>query len=212
MNKYKDCIYYPSMLKRASLSMSVAIIITISFSLITISFSTTKSEASAFFGIGSPIDLNKDLTYQNPTLGIKINYPAGWIHELHSGNLVTFLASGESGGSDTYPAGLGIKVQHLRSKNISLTQITNVQIKNLTQNHSDFKLIESTESKIGGSSPAHKIVFSATDNKKHERKAMQIWAINRDKAYLITYKAEPAKYSKYLPTIQKMIDSFQFIQ
>jgi hypothetical protein len=169
------------------------------------------SEASALFDIASPtssININKFLTYQDSTLGIKIDYPAGWTHELHAGGIVTFLASLESD-SNTYPAGLGIEIQHLKSKNISLNNITKIQIKNLTQNHPDFKLIESTESKIGGNS-AHKIVFTATDYKKNERQAMQIWTLKGDKAYLITYKAEPEKYAKYLPIIRKMLDSFQF--
>jgi eukaryotic-like serine/threonine-protein kinase len=173
--------------------------------------STIISQASALFDITSPtssININKFLTYQDSTLGIKIDYPAGWTHELHAGSIVTFLASLESD-SNTYPAGLGIKIQHLKSKNISLNNITKIQIKNLTQNHPDFKLIESTESKIGGNS-AHKIVFTATDYKKNERQAMQIWTLRGDKAYLITYKAEPGKYAKYLPIIQKMLDSFQF--
>jgi hypothetical protein len=173
--------------------------------------STIISQASALFDITSPtssININKFLTYQDSTLGIKIDYPAGWTHELHAGSIVTFLASLESD-SNTYPAGLGIKIQHLKSKNISLNNITKIQIKNLTQNHPDFKLIESTESKIGGNS-AHKIVFTATDYKKNERQAMQIWTLKGDKAYLITYKAEPGKYAKYLPIIQKMLDSFQF--
>ena len=173
--------------------------------------SSIISEASALFDIASPtssININKFLTYQDSTLGIKIDYPAGWTHELHAGGIVTFLASLESD-SNTYPAGLGIKIQHLKSKNISLNNITKIQIKNLTQNHPDFKLIESTESKIGGNS-AHKIVFTATDYKKNERQAMQIWTLKGDKAYLITYKAEPGKYAKYLPIIQKMLDSFQF--
>jgi eukaryotic-like serine/threonine-protein kinase len=189
--------------------LSIAMI-TISLTLIA-NCSTIISQASALFDIASPtssININKFLTYQDSTSGIKIDYPAGWTHELHAGSIVTFLASLESD-SNTYPAGLGIKIQHLKSKNISLNNITKIQIKNLTQNHPDFKLIESTESKIGGNS-AHKIVFTATDYKKNERQAMQIWTLKGDKAYLITYKAEPGKYAKYLPIIQKMLDSFQF--
>jgi hypothetical protein len=172
---------------------------------------TIISPASALIDLApskSNININNFLTYEDSTLGIKIDYPAGWTHELHAGGIVTFLASLESH-SNTYPAGLGIKVQHLKSKNISLNNITKIQIENLSQSHPDFKLIESTEFKIGGNS-AHKIVFSATDNKKNERKAMQIWTIRGDKAYLITYKAEPGKYAGYLPTIQKMVDSLQF--
>src|SRR5438067_2643311 len=174
---------------------------------------TTMSQASALFDILSPTSNNNNnfIAYQDSTLGIKIDYPAGWTHELHAGSLVTFLASLESD-SNTYPAGLGVKVQHMKSsKNISLNEITKVQIKNLTQDHPDFKLIESTDYKVGGNN-AHKIVFTATDDKKNERKAMQIWTLRGDKAYLITYKAEPGKYSRYLPIIQKMVDSFQFTQ
>lgn len=202
------CYSYCKMFKLTSL-LSIAMIM-VSLALIANS-STIISQATALFDIASPTsntDINKFLTYQDSTLGIKIDYPAGWTHELHAGSIVTFLASLESD-SNTYPAGLGIKIQHLKSKNISLNNITRIQIKNLTQNHPDFKLIESTESKIGGNS-AHKIVFTATDNKKNERQAMQIWTLRGDKAYLITYKAEPGKFAKYLPTIQKMVDSFQF--
>jgi serine/threonine-protein kinase len=168
--------------------------------------STLKTIATTTTTITS----NDFLTYQDVTLGIKIDYPAGWIHELHAGGLVTFLASLE-GDSNTYPAGLGITVQHLKSKNMPLSEITKVQIKNLTQSRPDFRLVESTDFKLAGKI-ANKIVFTATDSMKHERKAMQIWTLKGDKAYLITYKAEPGKYSKYLPTIQKMVDSFQFIK
>jgi eukaryotic-like serine/threonine-protein kinase len=174
---------------------------------------TTMSQAYALFDILSPTSNNNNnfIAYQDSTLGIKIDYPAGWTHELHAASLVTFLASLESE-SNTYPAGLGVKVQHMKSsKNISLNEITKVQIKNLTQGHPDLKLIESTDYKVGGNN-AHKIVFTATDDKKNERKAMQIWTLRGDKAYLITYKAEPGKYSRYLPIIQKMVDSFQFTQ
>jgi eukaryotic-like serine/threonine-protein kinase len=215
MNKYKCFIYSCSMFKLYLLAIHhnhtmiliSSILITGSTSIIML---YSALQASAFLGLPSPIADNSNfLTYQDSTLGIKIDYPLGWIHELHPGNLVTFLASLESD-SNTYPAGLGITVQHLGSGNTSLNEITKVQIKNLTQSHPDFKLTESTNSILAGNT-AHKIVFSATDNMKHKRTAMQIWTLKGDNAYLITYKAEPGKYSKYLPTIQKMIDSFQII-
>jgi PsbP-like protein len=172
--------------------------------------SSSTLYAFALFGLGSsPKDNNNFLTYQDSTLGIKIDYPAGWAQELHAGGLVTFLTMLESD-TNTYPAGLGVKVQNLASKNTSLNEITKVQIKNLTQNHPDFKLIESTKSMLAGI-VAHKIVFIATDNSGHERKAMQIWTLKDGRAYLLTYKAQPEEFSHYLPLVQKMIDSFQFI-
>jgi serine/threonine-protein kinase len=171
------------------------------------SYSTTS--VSAIFSSSSPLATNNNfITYKDNSLGIKIDYPSGWIHELHAGGLLTFLPSQE-GYTNTYPAGLGITVEHLKSKNLTLSEITKIQIKNLTQNHPDFRPQESTGFRLAGNI-AHKIVFTATDSMKHERKAMQIWTVNGDKAYLITYKADPMQYSKYLPTIQKMIESIQF--
>ena len=191
------------------LSLSAALVYLLSISESYGSYSAKP--ASAIFGGSSLIDTNNNfVTYKDDTIGIKIDYPAGWIHELHARGLVTFLASSE-GNSNTYPAGLGIIVQQLKSKNISLNEITKIQIKNLTQSHPDFTLIESNEVRLSGNI-ANEIVFTATDDMNHERKAMQIWTLKGDKAYLVTYKAEPGQYSKYLPTIQKMIDSFQFIR
>ena len=44
-----------------------------------------------------------------------------------------------------------------------------------------------------------------------EHKTMQILSIKDDKIYLLTYSAEKRKYSEYLPTIEKMIDSFEIV-
>jgi hypothetical protein len=65
-----------------------------------------------------------------------------------------------------------------------------VQIENLTQNYSDFQIIQSSATTIEGN-PAHKIEFTATDDKEHKRKAMQIWTLKDGKVYLFTYKADP---------------------
>ena len=204
------CIYRRRTFRIISLlSVSAALVYLLSISESYGSYSAKP--ASAIFGGSSLIDTNNNfVTYKDDTIGIKIDYPAGWIHELHARGLVTFLASSE-GNSNTYPAGLGIVVQQLKSKNTSLNEITKIQIKNLTQSHPEFRLIESSEARLSGNI-ANKIVFTATDDMNHERKSMQIWTLKGDKAYLITYKAELGQYTKYLPTIQKMIDSFQFIR
>ena len=152
--------------------------------------------------------VNNFLTFRDSTLGFEISYPEGWTHEMHSGGIVTFLA-GTEGNPSLYPAGLVVKVQHL-TKIVSLYQITQVQLKNLTQNHPDFKLLKSIDSKLAGTN-AHEISFTAIDSHKQNRKAMQIWTINGETAYLITYKADPGAYLVYLPVIQKMVDSFKFM-
>lgn len=150
------------------------------------------------------------LTYEDHALGIIIQYPAGWIKEVRLGNLVTFLPTLGSS-SNTYPAALGVKVQNLHSRNVTLGTVTKVQIENLTQNNPDFVLLESTSTTLANNL-GHKIVFTATDADGHQRRAMQVWMVNVDKAYLITYKALPDKYSEFLPLAQRMIDSFKLIK
>lgn len=204
INGYRFFYIYSCKTFKITLLLSLAVTLTCLLSI-------GESHASVTFGAFSLVNTNNNfLTYQDNSLGLRIDYPAGWIHELHAGGLVTFLPSLEDS-SNTYPAGLGITVEHLKSKNMRLSDITKIQIKNLTQNHSDFRLLQSTEFRVAGNI-ANKIVFTATDSMNHERKAMQIWTLNGDKAYLITYKAEPGQYSNYLPTIEKMVDSIQFIK
>ena len=151
------------------------------------------------------------LTYENPESGISIQYPSNWEKLANLDNFVTFTAPPET---DTriYPAALGLKVQELSSQNIpSLQEITKVQMSDLKRSNPDLNVLESTSTTIAGK-PAHKIVFSAIDNEEVERKAMQVWTVIGNKAVLITYKADPDKFSSYLPTIERMIDSFKVIE
>jgi eukaryotic-like serine/threonine-protein kinase len=150
------------------------------------------------------------LTYENSESGISILYPSNWEKLANLDNFVTFTAPPET---DTriYPAALGLKVQELSSQNIPLKEITKVQMSDLKKSNPDVNVLESTSTTIAGK-PAHKIVFSAIDNEEVERKAMQIWTVIGNKAVLITYKADPDKFSSYLPTIERMIDSFKVIE
>ena len=147
------------------------------------------------------------LTYEDITTGISIQFPSDWEKSVNLDKFVTFRAPPETD-TRVYPAALGLKIQDLASQNVSLQEVTKVQISELKATNPNLKLLESTSTTLAGK-PAHKVVFSATDNNQVERKAMQLWTVIDDKAILITYKAQPDKYSSYLPTIEKMINSLQ---
>jgi eukaryotic-like serine/threonine-protein kinase len=146
------------------------------------------------------------LTYEDITTGISIQFPSNWEKSVNLDNFVTFRAPPET---DTriYPAALGLKIQELASKSVLLQEITKVQISELKKSNPNLEFSESTSTTLAGI-PAYRVVFTSTDNQV-ERKAMQIWTIIDNKAILITYKAQPDKYSTYLPTIERMIGSFQ---
>jgi hypothetical protein len=58
---------------------------------------------------------------------------------------------------------------------------------------------------------AAKVVFTATDSKLQNRKAMQIVVSNYENIYIITYKASLDKYNTFENTANDMIKSFKFL-
>jgi len=145
------------------------------------------------------------LTYDDIITGFSIKYPPDWERAQHIDKSVTFLAPRESN-SDTNPAGLGIMVIEVES-NSTLASITQNQLNTLKNLYPDIQILESMETIFLGH-PSHMIIFTATDNTQSMRKAMQVWFKEDNKAFLMTYKSDNQRYSKYLPTIDKMLNSF----
>jgi len=155
-----------------------------------------------------PISESEFLTYDDIISGFSLKYPPDWERAQHIDKSVTFLVPRESN-SDINPAGLGIMVKEIDSNttNTTLASVTQTQLSTLKNLYPDIKVLESIETTFLGH-PAHMIIFTATDNTQNMRKAMQIWFKEETKAYLMTYKSDNERFSKYLPTIDKMLNSF----
>jgi eukaryotic-like serine/threonine-protein kinase len=162
---------------------------------------------SLLFLHGQALAQEQFLTYEDITTGISIQFPSNWEKSVNLNNFVTFRAPPETD-TRVYPAALGLKIQELTSQNVPLQEVTKAQMSELKKTNPDLKISESSSTTLAGK-PAHKVVFSATDNNQVKRKALQLWTVVDNQAILITYKAQPDKYSSYLPTIEKMINSFQ---
>lgn len=152
---------------------------------------------------------NNFLTYQNSTYGITIQYPAGWlIHESHGEvphgivlfrtPLETTFASLNVYGGDLLPY-------------LSFQQYVDGTIYQLRNQFQNFNLIESSPTSLDGYQ-AQKLIYTtsvAPDNTSME--GMSILTIKDDREYIITYVTQTIDFQTYLPTIQKMIDSFAFL-
>jgi hypothetical protein len=166
------------------------------------------NDASALFDFGKSSDDFK--IYENTKLKYSIQYPSTWQKEERLNDFVTFLAPIEDSSHYESPAGLGIS--SLSVSNVSLNTITNIHLKNMTNNLKDFQLIESSsDSRLGDNRLAKKIVFTAMDDEE-KKQALQLITKNKDKVYLITYKAYLDKYEQYFPIIQKMLTSLVFFK
>ena len=78
-------------------------------------------------------------------------------------------------------------------------------------NFQNFVLTENTDGYPLSGHRAYKIVGTYQDPEtRSTQKIMEVGTITGENlAYTIRFYADPAKYSYYLPTIQRMIDSFQ---
>ena len=150
---------------------------------------------------------NSFLTYENnSTLGITIQYPSNWGRtEDGNGNGVLFLSPSESK-SDKVLENLSIRVSS--SNNMPLSKLAVRSINYYKQNYNDFHLIESRLITFKHSS-AYMLKYTYTDILFGKGMGIDIGTTKGNKDYVISYFAEPAKFSLYLPTIQKMIDSLE---
>jgi hypothetical protein len=159
------------------------------------------------------------LSYENTTYGIKIQYPAGYgwqkalSNQTSEDNVIHYIVAFRSPlerVSDTVRETVDIIMENLPpEQNIALDAYSTLQISDLALSGTNFDLKESTPTVLAGI-PAYKIVYSQT-LQQVPLQIMQVWAIKDNKAYTLSYVAELPKYSTYLPVVQKIFDSFEFI-
>ena len=153
--------------------------------------------------------------YQNPTYGIQIQHPSDWridegdvYADDYVTDIVSFIAPIRSD-TESYAPSLSVSIDNPPP---NLNENLNEYLNRITNDYDDilkeFELIESDTNSILAGKPAYKLV-SIYEEDGIDYKSMEIGTIIGDKVYFITYGAEEDQYSNYLPTIQKMIDSFQ---
>jgi hypothetical protein len=158
-------------------------------------------------------------TYQNHILGIKIGYPDSWyVRTYPYNNAANNTVAGFYSPSNT-ASELGnisgvsghfvpyVDIFVFDSKNMSLDKIIKGRI-NRIQNTSDF-IIDSKPITLRGNNSAHMLVYSTTTGSDESFKKLQVYTISDNKVYLITFTAQEALFSNYLPKVLKMIDSFE---
>ncbi len=156
---------------------------------------------------------NNMLTYENSAYGIRMQYPSNWHKEENSGSdndsmlvdVVKFISPTKND-SDTFSERFDLKIDNISDMQpIALGKYANNSIEDLRK---DFKIIDlDTDARLSDN-PAYKIVYTGLEEDINLQ-AMLILTIKGDKAYIISYNAEPTKFAYYLPILQQMINSFR---
>ncbi len=157
------------------------------------------------------------VTYQNQSYNIKINYPENWLKndvgdkttgELARFSLVPNLNTNTTPNNDS-PVELILEIQNF-DKPVTLEELTNLRVNEITQFFTDAKIHESHSAKLKNALdiPAHEVVYSGKDDKTDvKRKA--VWLVKNNKAYIITYSAPERNYDTYLSAADAMIHSLK---
>ena len=150
------------------------------------------------------------LTYQNPTYGIKIQYPSDWTISqtgLTDYNNIVAFYSPLGNLSDMSPQRLLLSRTHY-SQNISLNDYS--KLINDTLKEPGLQIVESKAITLTGGATAHRVVFiPPAGNAPFKPEIMLVWTAKGDNIYTLSYNGDAAKYQTFLPAIEKMIASFE---
>ena len=146
------------------------------------------------------------LTYENSTLGIKIQYPTGW-SLMKVGNLpylTNIFVSPLENNTDRYRENAFLKINDV-SPNMTLNDFTSIITKAL-QNRSDFRILDFGSVTLSDN-PGYRLIGLTPGNQNIH--VLDEWTIKDGRVYRVAFYLEEGKSKTYLPIAQRMIDSFE---
>ena len=152
----------------------------------------------------------KFLTYENSTMGIKIQYPSNWTKQTARGGIAfVVLPIGSNNNPEEFLAKLNVTGIMGFPSNVPLKAMADRVIDGYRHFLRNFQIESYANSTLGGKN-AIKIVYRYADPKNNSSfMATDIATIKNDRLFVIQYYAQLPKIQSYLPTLQKMVDSFQ---
>jgi hypothetical protein len=159
--------------------------------------------------------------YTNPQYGFSLLYPSSWVNEeIAPGANLTFLISfsppPQEFGESVF---VYMAVKNLTGNNASLKQFAEQEISFLerppattspTEDTTVRTILQSEPATTEGNTQAYKVVYSEKVSGTLS-KIMEVYAVNRDKGYIMSYFTDTAIYDKYLPIVQNIIDSLSLL-
>ena len=144
---------------------------------------------------------------QLETNNFKVRYPASWkLDETGKAGSIFFIFAPPDSTGDPFFENLNLVVQNLQESGIDLdkfVEISESQVKTMMANSQIIK-----SARLDGNPACHEIVFSGTSGIYKLKFRQFYWLINK-KSYVLTFTATQNSYSDYLPTAEKIMDSFK---
>ena len=147
-------------------------------------------------------------SYVDKTARISVKYPATWhqqdIHNVVTGENVMFT----NPKSTKYRENISIRIENLTNPQTTLASYTRSTIAEINKYYQGVKIIQ-LSSTILAKRRANLVVYTGKDENSIPIEHLEVWTIDRGKAYILTYKAKPDRYYQFLGTALRTIDSFE---
>jgi len=145
------------------------------------------------------------LVYENSDMGIRIDYPSDWTVDDPLLGVVDFYAP-QDGPDDDFAELMSVGIEYL-TEPVTLEEYVDVIVEEL-----EFVGFSVTDSKSTtlADNPANQITI-LIEIEGLEIDLRQIATIKDETVYLVYMTTSPQTTSKYMPTFEKMIDSFEIL-
>ena len=183
--------------------------------------STSSSTISDFSKVYADAVSNQSLTYKDPTLGFKFEYPAQWNQTMGKNAKDTGVAFDLNNFTSVGPSGVSVYTDKFQENNERLLENggpqENITLKQYMQDFIyaeyccvDYKSIKFNESKLGGIPSMNASWNHVDEGKNIIGKNWLNFAIKDGVAYVIYYHTPTeGSFDKFLPQVKSIISSFK---
>ncbi|RCJ25635.1 hypothetical protein A6770_27550 [Nostoc minutum NIES-26] len=154
--------------------------------------------------------------YEEPKSGITIKYPSDNWQPIKPGDdfggeIVQFIPKNQKQ-VNSCNLEITINVNDLSQQMLSLEEYKNLAVQKIKNNNPNQQVIDDSKPSTTLSDfNAYKLIYTRQEG-ECKLKVTEVGTVRNGKAYFITFTAESAKYSQYLPTAEAMIQSFKIIE
>jgi eukaryotic-like serine/threonine-protein kinase len=155
-------------------------------------------------------DANSTL-YQNDTYGIQFQAPYNWDKtEIISDKIVDIEFVSQEKISSLPAATIGIVIEKNLPSNFTLDKYTQKTDESIHAMLGNFNLTSSSSNILAGN-PANERILSLDGPRGTNLIVTQIYTLNNNNAYVITYTSQAQVFAKYLPMAQKIFSTFSIL-
>ncbi len=155
-------------------------------------------------------DASQFRNYQDNTLHFAVRYPVGWeVHKNPQKDVAVLFRAPQETALDVFRSNINITIQLVPDEIAgikSFSQTISEQMKSVFQGN--IRVLEDKAIMFGGRK-GHRLVIEAPE--PDHLKAVFVWVIRKDQAYIFTFMTTTRKYPRLSFQIEQILKSFKLM-